>query len=74
MMIVGFYLLLIPLFQYVVLLVAAILVVMILTVLALKFWNQVKELTADEEPASKQRLAEETETLYNRFWSWNKKN
>ena len=73
-MIVGFYLLLIPLFQYVVLLVAAILVVMILTVLALKFWNQVKELAADEEPASKQRLAEETETLYNRFWSWNKKN
>ena len=73
-MIVVAYLLLIPLFRYVVLLVAAILVAMTLIVVALNFWNQIKELTADVEPATKQRLAEETEALYNRFWSWKKNN
>ena len=64
---------LIPLFRYALLLIAAIIVTMTFIVVALSFWNQVKELTADEEPAAKQRSAEEVEILYDNLWSWKKK-
>ena len=73
LMVVVAYLLLIPLFRYALLLIAAIIVTMTFIVVALSFWNQVKELTADEEPAAKQRSAEEVEILYDNLWSWKKK-
>ena len=74
LMIVVAYLSLIPLFRYVFVLLAVILVSMTLIVLALGFWNQLKELSADEEPAARQRSAEEIEALYNKLCSWKNNN